>query len=62
MLKIIKRKFPLSAEGQINRLKSENEELRQKNADAESALVELAELYAEQDDALVELAELIAEG
>lgn len=61
MLKIVKRLFPLAAEGQINRLKAENEELRQKNADAEDALVELAELFAEQDDAIVELAEMIVE-
>lgn len=59
MLKIVKRHFPLEAEGQINRLKAENEQLKRKNEDAENALVELAELYAEQDDALVELAELI---
>ena len=62
MLKIIKRLFPLEAEGQINRLKAENEMLKQRNEDAEAALVELAELYAEQDDAIVELAELIEEG
>ena len=59
MLKIIKRLFPLEAEGTINRLKAENEQLKQDNEDAQAALVELAEMAAAQDDALVELAEMI---
>ena len=59
MLKIIKRLFPLAEEGAINRLKAENEQLRQENEDTQAALVELAEMAAAQDDALVELAEMI---
>ena len=45
----------------INRLKAENEQLKQANSDAEGALVELAEIVAAQDDALVELAGMITE-
>lgn len=41
---------------------AENEQLKAANADAEAALVELAEMAAAQDDALVELAEMIIEG
>ena len=37
-------------------------EERERRAELENAVVELAELYAEQDDALVELAEIIVEG
>ena len=61
MLKLIHRIFPLEKEGEINRLKAELAQQKQRNDDAENALVELAELYAEQDDAMVELAEMIAE-
>lgn len=62
MLKIIRRLFPLEKEGEINRLNTELEEERQKNAELEDAVIELGELYAEQDDALVELAGMIEEG
>ena len=59
MLKIIKRRFPLSEEGRINLLESQLEQERQRNDDLESALVEIADITATQDDAIVELAELI---
>ena len=59
MLKVIKRLFPLSKEGEINRLKQELAVEKQRNDDCEAALVELATLAAEQDDALVELAGLV---
>ena len=62
MLKIIRRLFPLEKEGELNRLNTELEEERQKNAELEDAVIELGELYAEQDDALVELAGMIEEG
>ena len=61
MLKIIRRLFPLDAEGRINRLQAENELLKTRSDEAEAALCELADLAAAQDDALVELAELITE-
>ncbi len=59
MLKVVRRTFPLTKEGEINRLKQELEAEKQRNDDCEAALVELAELAAEQDDALVELAGLV---
>ena len=59
MLKIIRRKYPLSAEGQLNNAKNELATEKQRNDDLEAAIVELAELFAEQDDAIIELAELI---
>ena len=62
MLKIVRRLFPLEKEGELNRLNTELEEERQKNAELEDAVIELGELYAEQDDALVELAGMIEEG
>lgn len=61
MIRVLRRLFPLDKEGELNRLKSENAQLKQANADTEAALVELAELAAAQDDALVEIAEMIAE-
>lgn len=61
MIRVLRRLFPLDKEGELNRLKSENAQLKQANADTEAALVELAELAAAQDDALVELAEMIGE-
>lgn len=61
MIRILRRIFPLDKEGELNRLKAENEQLKQANADTEAALVELAELAAAQDDALVEIAELIGD-
>ena len=59
MLKIVKRKWPLEKEGEINRLSSELAEEKQRNAELEDAVIELGGLVADQDDALVELAELI---
>ena len=59
MLKIIRRNYPLSAEGQLNNAKNELATEKQRNDDLEAAIVELAELFAEQDDAIIELAELI---
>ena len=61
MIRVLRRLFPLDKEGELNRLKSENAQLKQANADTEAALVELVELAAAQDDALVEIAEMIAE-
>ena len=61
MLKIIKRLFPLAKEGEINRLSSELDAEKRRNAEMEDAIVELGALYAEQDDALVELAGMIEE-
>ena len=58
MLKIIRPRVPLETQGTINRLNADNEQLRQGMADAEAALVELADMVAAQDDALVEIAEL----
>ena len=67
MLKIIKRLFPLSKEGEINRLTSELEAEKAHSADLDNALIELGDLYAAQDDtqndictALIELADMIA--
>ena len=59
MLKIVKRKWPLEKEGEINRLSSELAEEKQRNDELEDAVIELGGLVADQDDALVELAELI---
>ena len=59
MLKIVKRKMPLEAEGTINRLSSELETEKTRRTELEDAVLELGGLFAEQDDAIVELAELI---
>ena len=55
-------RVPTREQRQIEMLQRLLAEQKQRNDDAESALVELAELYAEQDDAIVELAGLIGEG
>ena len=62
MLKIVKRKWPLEKEGELNRLSTELSTEKQHNAELEDAIVELGELFAEQDDASVDLAELIEGG
>ena len=62
MLIIRHPEIPIETQGKINRMASELETERQRNDDAEAALVELADLFAAQDDAIVELAELIEEG
>ena len=59
MLKVIKRTFPLAKEGEINRLKMELENEKQRNNNHEEALSELAQKAADQEDAIVELADLI---
>lgn len=62
MLIIRHPEIPIEAQGKINRMAAELATERQRNDDAEAALVELADLFAAQDDAIVELAELIEEG
>ena len=59
MLKILKRKYPLKAEGEVNLLKTQLAEQIQRNEELEVAAVELAELAAAHDEALVELAGMI---
>lgn len=65
MLKIIKRLWPLSKEGEINRLHAELDAERQHSADLEDALCEMdaaaEERIAEIEDALCELDEKGAE-
>ena len=58
-MRVVKPKVPIETQGRINRMETENEQLKIANADNEAALVELAELAAAQDDAIVELAEMI---
>ena len=62
MLIIRHPEIPIETQGKINRMAVELATERQRNDDAEAALVELADLFAAQDDAIVELAELIEEG
>ena len=54
-------RIPTKEERKIETLQRLLAEQKQRNDDAESALVELAELYAAQDDAIVELAGLMEE-
>ena len=59
MLKIIKRLWPLSKEGEINRLHAELDAERQHSADLEDALCEqdaaAEERFSELEEALCEL-------
>ena len=61
MLKIIKRRWPLAKEGEINRLHAELDAERMHGADLEDALCEMdaaaEERIAEIEDALCELDE-----
>lgn len=56
-----KRKAEEARAEEIERLRAELENEKQRNDDLEAAAVELADMVAAQDDALVELAGLIEE-